>query len=96
MTMSAEDPFGPEQLSEILRVAGFPLPPEELAEYPDRLYTDWGLDSLGQLEMAAGLERRYGVLINDDDAFELVTPRTTLERVAALRENGKVPSGSAD
>ena len=96
MTLSADAPFGPEQLSEILRDAGFPLSPDELAENADTPFAEWGLDSLALLELAAILERQLKVPIDDDEAARLVTPGATLERVAVLRADGKVSHGRAD
>lgn len=44
-------------------------------------FTELGYDSLALLEMAARIEQRYGVHLDDDDVTQLPTPTAVMDRV---------------
>ena len=95
MTTRAGASFGVEDLSEILNDIGFPVSAAALAEDLEAPFSEWGLDSLAQLELATVLERRLGLRINDDDAALLLSAQATLERIAARQdEEGNTDGGA--
>jgi acyl carrier protein len=96
MTTRAGASFGAEDLAEVLADIGFPVSAADLAQAPATPFSDWGLDSLAQLELAAVLERRLGLRIEDDEAASLLeSAQTTLEHIAAWQDLEAITDGRA-
>jgi minimal PKS acyl carrier protein len=63
----------------------------DIADIP---YEDLGYDSLARIEVAAQVQRRFGVEISDDTAMALETPQETLDFVNNRIGASQLPGGS--
>ncbi|WP_251744258.1 acyl carrier protein [Frankia sp. AiPs1] len=50
-------------------------------------FTELGYDSLALLELAAGIQRRYGIVLPDEQVMELRTPEAVLAAVNSAAVN---------
>jgi act minimal PKS acyl carrier protein len=74
-----------DQLKSILReVAGDDDSIDLTGNILDVSLTDLGYDSLAVLEVAAVVQRRYGVAVPDDSTERMTTLRTSLEYLNGL------------
>ncbi|WP_393060685.1 acyl carrier protein [Streptomyces sp. LN549] len=50
----------------------------------DKAFDDLGYDSLALMETASAIGREYGIVIPDDELFDLETPRALLDMANGL------------
>jgi act minimal PKS acyl carrier protein len=75
--------FTLDDLREIMRVcAGVDESVDIDSDIGDLTFEDLGYDSLAVLEMASKVQNELGVVITDDAAEELTTPRSLVDYVA--------------
>jgi len=84
-----------EILDEVRRILSVELEIEEPADLHHCLARDLGVDSMGAITLAVGLEDRFRVKLSDQDAATVVTVGDLVELVQqAVREAGP-PDGPA-
>ncbi len=84
-----------EILAEIRRILSVELELEGPAELDHALAGDLGVDSIGAITLAVGLEDRFRVKLADEEAAAVVTVGDLVELVQrAAREAGRAPSAA--
>lgn len=80
--MAQRQPFTLDDLREVMRACGGVEEGVDLdGDIADVSFEELGYDSLAVLEMAAKLQNHLGVVIPDEMAEELLTPRALTEFV---------------
>ena len=80
-----------EILAEIRRVFSGELEIPEPVELRHELAKDLGVDSMGAIVLAVGLEDRFRVKLSDEDAAAVVTVQALVDLVARSSSAARAP-----
>ncbi len=84
-----------EVLEEIRRILSAELEIAEPVEPHHRLAKDLGVDSMGAIVLAVGLEDRFRIKLSDEDAFGVVTVSDLVDLVIRTGNEARAAAGSS-
>ncbi len=84
-----------EVLEEIRRILSAELEITEPVKPHHRLAKDLGVDSMGAIVLAVGLEDRFRIKLSDEDAFGVVTVSDLVDLVIRTGNEARAAAGSS-